>query len=56
MDAKTAQDGLEDGTYYMAITIPEDTSANASTVLDDTPKKVQLYYETNPGTNYIANG
>ena len=54
VDAKTAQDGLEDGTYYMAITIPEDTSANASTVLDDTPKKVQLYYETNPGTNYIA--
>lgn len=54
VDAKTAQDGLEDGTYYMAITIPEDTSANAATVLDDSPKKVQLYYETNPGTNYIA--
>lgn len=54
VDAKTAQAGLEDGTYYMAITIPENTSANAATVLDDTPKNVNLYYETNPGTNYIA--
>ena len=54
VDAKAAQDGLENGTYYMAITIPEDTSANAATVLDDTPKNVNLYYKTNPGTNYIA--
>lgn len=54
VDAKAAQDGLENGTYYMAITIPEDTSANAATVLDDTPQNVNLYYKTNPGTNYIA--
>ncbi len=54
VDAQTAQDGIADGTYYMAITIPEDTSANAATVLDENPKNVELYYETNPGTNYIA--
>ncbi|MDE6101413.1 MAG: YhgE/Pip domain-containing protein [Ruminococcus sp.] len=54
VDFQTAQEGLRNGTYYMAITIPENTSANAATVLDDIPQNVQLYYETNPGSNYIA--
>lgn len=54
VDAKTAQVGLQSGTYYMVITIPESTSANAATILDDTPQNVQLCYETNPGSNYIA--
>lgn len=45
---------LKNGTYYMVITIPENFSENASTLLDDHPKKMQLEYRTNPGTNYIA--
>lgn len=45
---------LKNGTYYMVITIPENFSKNASTLLDDHPKKMQLEYRTNPGTNYIA--
>lgn len=49
-----AEKGLADGTYYMTITIPENFSENAATVLDDNPKKMELNYETNPGTNYIA--
>ena len=54
VDSKTAEDGLANGTYYMVITIPEDFSKNASTVMDENPKQMQLTYETNPGTNYIA--
>lgn len=54
VDAETAKDGLENGTYYMVVTIPEDFSENASTLMDDTPKKMVLDYETNPGKNYIS--
>ena len=54
VDSRTVEDGLENGTYYMVITIPEDFSANAATLMDDEPKKMELKYETNPGTNYIA--
>lgn len=54
VSSKEAKDGLKNGTYYMVITIPEDFSANASTVLDEHPRKMVLDYETNPGTNYIA--
>ena len=51
---QTAEDGLANGTYYMVITIPEDFSANAATVMDENPKQMELAYQTNPGTNYIA--
>lgn len=54
VDGKTALRGLENGTFYMVITIPENFSENASTVLDENPKKMELNYATNPGTNYIA--
>ena len=54
VDAETAEAGLRNGTYYMVITIPEDFSKNASTLMDENPQKMELNYETNPGTNYIA--
>lgn len=54
VDDQVAEDGLRNGTYYMVITIPEDFSKNASTLMDDEPQKMELTYETNPGTNYIA--
>lgn len=54
VDQSVAEDGLRNGTYYMVITIPKDFSANAATVMDKEPKKMQLDYQTNPGTNYIA--
>lgn len=53
-DEKSARDGLANGTWYMVITIPEDFSGNAATLLDEEPQKMELRYETNPGTNYIA--
>ncbi|MDO5520469.1 MAG: YhgE/Pip domain-containing protein [bacterium] len=49
-----AEKGLEDGTYYMVITIPENFSENATTLMDESPKTMELEYKTNPGTNYIA--
>lgn len=54
VDEDTASKGLENGTYYMVITIPDNFSANATTLMDKNPKKMELKYETNPGTNYIA--
>lgn len=54
VDEATAQTGLKNGDYYMVITIPEDFSHNATTVLDDNPLKMDLQYETNPATNYVA--
>lgn len=48
------EQGLRDGTYYMMIRIPEDFSANAGTLTQEKPEKMELFYETNPGTNYIA--
>lgn len=54
VDEKTAEKGLKNGTYYMVITIPEDFSKNASTLMDDDPKQMVLDYKTNPGRNYIS--
>lgn len=53
-DEEQAERGLENGTYYMVITVPKNFSENASTLMDETPKKMELDYKTNPGTNYIA--
>lgn len=46
--------GLKNGTYYMVITIPENFSQNATTLMDTQPQRMELKYDTNPGTNYIA--
>lgn len=54
VDSKEAEEGLENGDYYMVITIPEDFSECASTLMDENPQKMQLNYSTNPGSNYIA--
>ncbi|MDD6182667.1 MAG: YhgE/Pip family protein, partial [Lachnospiraceae bacterium] len=54
VDEKTAESGLANGMYYMVITIPEDFSQNATTLMEDDTKKMELYYTTNPGENYIA--
>ena len=49
-----AETGLADGTYYMALTIPENFSENATTLLDTTPKPMELTYRTSAGRSYIA--
>lgn len=54
VNKEEAAKGLAKGNYYMVITIPEDFSANAATLTDEQPRQMELAYETNPGTNYIA--
>ncbi|MCQ2491420.1 MAG: YhgE/Pip domain-containing protein [Lachnospiraceae bacterium] len=54
VDKDVAKEGLENGTFYMVITIPQDFSKNSATLMDDNPQKMELKYETNPGTNFIA--
>lgn len=46
--------GLENGTYYMVMVIPENFSYNSTTLTTDNPQKMEMTYYTNPGTNYIA--
>lgn len=49
-----AEKGLQDHDYYMVIEIPEDFSENATTLLDDKPKKLGLTFTTNKGYNFIS--
>ncbi|MCM0599597.1 YhgE/Pip domain-containing protein [Periweissella fabalis] len=51
---KQAAEGIKDKKYYSIITIPEDFSKNATTLLDKNPKKMNLTYETNDSLNYIG--
>ena len=51
---KKAEKGLKSGEYYMIISIPENFSKNATTLMDKNPKQMKLIYKTNPGTNYVA--
>ena len=38
----------------MALTIPENFSENATTLLDETPQQMELTYRTSAGRSYIA--
>jgi len=54
VDENRAERGLKSGAYYMVLTIPENFSENAVTLMDPSPKKMNLNYQTNPGMNFIA--
>ena len=54
VDEQVALDGLENGTYYMVLVVPENFSYNSTTLTSNNPQKMQLEYYVNPGTNYIA--
>lgn len=49
-----AKEGLKDNKYYTVVTIPDNFSSHAATVLNDKPKKMQLTYETNDSLNYLS--
>jgi putative membrane protein len=49
-----AKKGMDDKKYYFTITIPEDFSKNAATVLDDNPEKMHLEFAANQGLNFLA--
>lgn len=52
-DAKEAERGMNDGKYFMVLTIPKDFSTNAASIMDDQPKAMNLQYETNPGRGFF---
>ncbi|MBC6161844.1 YhgE/Pip domain-containing protein [Listeria booriae] len=49
-----AQQGMKDLKYYMIVTLPKDFSKNATTLLDENPKKMEIGYETNGSLNFIG--
>lgn len=51
---ENADEGINNGDYYMVVTIPENFSKNASTLISDNPKKVTIDYQTTEGRNFIA--
>lgn len=54
VNSEKAQKGLEKGDYYMIITLPEDLSQNAASVLTDEPKKLTIPYQTSKGHSFVA--
>ncbi|AWB43613.1 hypothetical protein DCC85_04820 [Paenibacillus sp. CAA11] len=49
-----ANKGIQNNSYYMKITIPEDFSSKATTLMDDHPQPAELVYEPNGDYNFIA--
>lgn len=46
--------GLEDGDYYMVVTLPSDLSEKASSILSDHPEQMTINYQTSSGHSFIA--
>ncbi|MGF7046282.1 putative membrane protein [Paenibacillus sp. DS2015] len=49
-----ADNGMASNHYYMTISIPEDFSSKATTVLDEEPQPAQIIYQPNEGYNFLA--
>src|SRR5690625_700148 len=54
VDKTVGDKGIHDEEYYILIEIPEYFSKNATTVMDDKPKKAELIYKPNEGYNFLA--
>jgi putative membrane protein len=51
---KVGYRGLESRKYYMLIEIPKDFSKNATTLMDEKPKKLELKYVPNEAYNFLS--
>lgn len=49
-----ADQGVQDGSYYMKVIIPADFSVRAASVTSDSPKQSTLQYTLTPSRNYVA--
>ncbi|WP_432064685.1 YhgE/Pip family protein [Streptomyces sp. C10-9-1] len=49
-----AREGVEDGTYYLSLTMPEDFSRRIASSSGDTPETSALRVRTNDANNYIV--
>ena len=54
VSSKEASKGLKSGKYYMTLTIPEDFTKNAGTLLSSDPKTSQIIIAHNTGQSFIA--
>lgn len=54
VSSEKAQKGLQEGDYYMIITLPNDLSQNAASVLTDNPKQITISYQTSKGHSFVA--
>ena len=51
---KEGIEGLEDGTYYMVVTLPRDLSQRAASILTNHPEQMNIDYQTSSGHSFIA--
>lgn len=54
VDHKTGYQNLENQKCYLLIEIPKNFSKNATTLMDDKPKKLELKYRTNDSYNFLS--
>ena len=54
VDEEEGKKGLEDGDYYMVVTLPSDLSEKAASILTDYPEQMQIDYQTSSGHSFIA--
>jgi putative membrane protein len=54
LEKEEAYQGLEEQKYYLLIEIPKDFSKNATTLLNQDPKKLTLVYVPNEGFNFLS--
>ena len=54
VDEEEGKKGLENGDYYMVVTLPSDLSEKAVSILTDYPEQMQIDYQTSSGHSFIA--
>ncbi|MEV4233214.1 YhgE/Pip domain-containing protein [Streptomyces bobili] len=54
VDAAQAREGVEDGTYYLSLTMPADFSRRIASSSGDSPATSALQVRTNDANNYIV--
>ena len=54
VNEEEGQKGLEDGDYYMVVTLPSDLSEKAASILTDHPEQMTINYQTSSGHSFIA--
>ena len=54
VDEEEGKKGLEDGDYYMVVTLPSDLSEKAASILTNHSEQMQINYQTSSGHSFIA--
>lgn len=54
VDEEEGKKGLENGDYYMVVTLPSDLSEKAASILTNHPEQMQIDYQTSSGHSFIA--